>query len=153
MIVYRLCKKEFCTDLSGRGAEIAGGRWNTKGKAALYTAGSRALAVLEVAVHLPLGILPTDYIMTSIEIPGNASILKLDTSDLPKDWNRQPISTVSQYIGHDFIVDNSHLVLQVPSVTVAGEYNFVINPKHPDFDKIKISATEPFEFDSRLFKK
>jgi RES domain-containing protein len=153
MIAYRLCKQEFCKDLSGYGAEKAGGRWNPKGYAALYTAGSRALAVLEVAVHIPLGIMPTDYYMTAIEIPDSADIHKLNIADLPTKWNRQPISNVSQHLGHEFITNNLHLVLQVPSVTVTGEYNFVINPKHPDFKKIKIVETEVFEFDSRLFKK
>ena len=153
MIVYRLCKQEYCKDLSGYGAEKAGGRWNPKGYAALYTSVSRALAVLEVAVHIPLGILPTDYFMTTIEIPDDASILLLNISDLPKSWDRQPISNVSQGIGHDFITGNLNLVLKAPSVTVAGEYNLIINPKHPDFKNIKILQTEAFEFDSRLFKK
>ena len=61
MTVYRLCKQAHINDLSGTGAEINGGRWNNKGLPALYTACSRALAVLEVAVHVPLGIIPINY--------------------------------------------------------------------------------------------
>lgn len=69
MIVYRLSKEIYANDLSGKGAEIAGGRWNSKGSAALYTAQSIALCVTEIAVHIPLGILPRDYRLIHIEIP------------------------------------------------------------------------------------
>jgi RES domain-containing protein len=152
MIVYRLCKHAYVNDLSGRGAEINGGRWNDKGVAALYTACSRALAVLEVAVHIPFGILPTDYYMTAIEVPDNSEILKINIAGLPKNWNRNPIVKATQYLGDDFLNANTHLIIQVPSATVSGDYNYILNPRHPDFKSLKILFTEPFEFDSRLFK-
>jgi RES domain-containing protein len=153
MIVYRLCKEAYLNDLSGRGAEINGGRWNNKGLPALYTASSRALAVLEVAVHVPFGIIPTDYYMTAIGMPDDTAIHKLNITDLPTNWNRNPIVKSTQYIGDNFLKANKQLVLQVPSATVPGDYNFVINPNHPDFTSLKTMFTEPFEFDSRLFKK
>ena len=61
MIVYRLCKSIYKKDLSGKGAEIAGGRWNSKGYAILYTSESRSLCTAEIAVHTPLGNVPADY--------------------------------------------------------------------------------------------
>jgi len=133
MIVYRLCKKEYRYDLSGHGAEMNSGRWNGKGNAALYTAGSRALAVLEVADEL--------------------SITKLQIPDLPKNWNRNPPARSTQYLGDDFLKENKYLILQVPSATVTGDYNYIISPAHPDFTSVKVIMTEPFEFDSRLFQK
>jgi hypothetical protein len=36
---------------------------------------------------------------------------------------------------------------------VSGDYNFLINPFHPDFAKVKILQKEVFEFDRRLFIK
>jgi len=152
MIVYRLCKQAYINDLSGRGAEISGGRWNNKGIPALYTAGSRALAVLEVAVHIPFGILPTNYYMSAIEIPDGSAILKVTIPDLPSNWNRNPIVKATQYIGDDFLKSNKYLIMQVPSATVTGDYNYVINPRHADFNDLKSVLVEPFEFDSRLFK-
>ena len=83
MIVYRLSKKEYINDLSGYGAERNGGRWNEKGRPALYTASSCALAVLEVAVHVPFGIMPVDYYMATIEVPYNTNILEIKVADLP----------------------------------------------------------------------
>src|SRR5438105_2051878 len=113
MIVYRLSKQEYADDLSGRGAEINGGRWNNKGLAALYTANSRALAVLEVAVHIPFGIIPINYFMTAINIPDNAEVTEIKLSDLPANWNRNPIIKATQQLGDDFLSDNMHLVLKV----------------------------------------
>jgi len=153
MIVYRLCKQEYTNDLLGRGAEKSGGRWNNKGLPALYTACSRALAVLEVAVHVPLGIIPINYFMIAIELADELSLTKIDIADLPLNWNRNPIAKATQYLGDDFLKCNAHLILQVPSATVPGDFNYIINPGHTDFNSLKIIMTEPFEFDSRLFKR
>jgi RES domain-containing protein len=152
MIVYRLCKEAYTKDLSGRGAEINGGRWNNKGVPVLYTACSRALAVLEVAVHIPFGIIPKDYFMTLIDVPDSISIVKIDITSLPYNWNRNPLVKATQYLGDDFLNDITNLIIRVPSATVSGDFNYLINPRHPDFQLIKIISAEPFEFDSRLFK-
>ena len=69
MIVFRLSKAQFANDLSGKGAELVGGRWNSRGNAMLYTSQSIALCVTEIAVHVPLGILPKDYQLVHIEVP------------------------------------------------------------------------------------
>jgi RES domain-containing protein len=153
MIVYRLSKAEYRNDLSGRGAEANSGRWNGRGNPALYTTGSRALAVLEVAVHVPFGILPTDYYMITIEVADELSIARIRIRDLPGNWNRNPPIRSTQYLGDDFLKENKYLIMQVPSATVTGDFNYIINPLHPDFESVKVIMTEPFEFDSRLFKK
>lgn len=152
MTVYRLCKQAYMNDLSGQGAEINGGRWNNKGLPALYTSASRALAVLEVAVHVPFGIMPVNYYIIVIEVPEQAGVTEIKISDLPANWNRNPIVKATQYMGDDFLKSHSNLTLQVPSATVPGDSNFIINPLHPNFKMLKIITVEPFEFDSRLFK-
>ena len=152
MIVYRLSKQSFINDLSGYGAEKTGGRWNSKGIAVLYTAASRALAVVEVAVHVPVGIIPTNYFIATIEIPEN-DILELAVKDLPANWNRNPFVKDTQLIGNDFIKSNKYLALKVPSASVNGDFNYLINPRHPDFSKVKLKSIDSFAFDVRLFKK
>lgn len=152
MIVYRLSKQAYINDLSGAGSERTGGRWNSKGIAVLYTAASRALAVVEIAVHIPLGIIPINYHMATIELPDN-NIFKVDNNSLPANWHTNPFTKATQNIGDDFIINNRHLVMQVPSATVIGDHNYLINPRHPDFKKVKVQSTSPFEFDLRLFKK
>ncbi len=69
MKLYRLTKAVYSNDLSGKGAEIAGERWNSKGAALLYTAQSIALATTEIAVHVLLGILPKGYVAVTYELP------------------------------------------------------------------------------------
>lgn len=153
MIVYRLSKQAYIHDLSGRGAELNGGRWNSKGTAVVYTSSSRALAVLEVAVHTPLGFMPADYFMATIELPNNADVFKPGVDQLPEKWNSNPLIKATQQIGDGFVKVNKYLALQVPSATVTGDFNYLLNPLHPDFKAVKIINIDFFEFDSRLFKK
>jgi RES domain-containing protein len=153
MIVYRLSKQAYINDLSGYGAEKTGGRWNSKGIPVLYTAASRALAMVEIAVHVPLGIIPVDYYIAVIETPDKASIPRVEVADLPANWNKNPFTKTTQLIGDDFIKSNKHLMVQVPSATVPGDFNYLINPRHPDFKNVRIKSVDTFEFDLRLFKR
>jgi RES domain-containing protein len=153
MMVYRLAKQAYINDLSGKGAEITGGRWNSKGIAIVYTSGSRALAAIEIAVHTPLGIIPRNYWILSIELPDNIEIKEIQIDELSKTWNGNPFIHSTQFIGDDFINAQKHLIMRVPSATVKGDFNYLVNPQHPDFKHISIKASEPFDFDSRLFKK
>ena len=152
MRVYRLSKGSFKHDLSGKGAELAGGRWNNKGTAVVYTAASRSLCALEILVHLPIGLLPFDYHLVTIEIPDSAPLKEISVSDLPEDWQSIPHGNATQRIGDLFVQEREFLLLKVPSAVVKDEFNFLINPAHPDFQQVKVVETELFEFDSRLFK-
>ncbi|MEM1336858.1 MAG: RES family NAD+ phosphorylase [Bacteroidota bacterium] len=152
MVVFRLAKAKYKNDLSGIGAEKYGGRWNNKGTRMVYTAASRALTVLELAVHVAFNILPKNYHIVEIEIPEN-SILEFDVSLLKnKDWKSHPPIEFTQSEGDTFILENAFLGLKVPSAIVAGDFNYLLNPLHPDFDKVKITETAPFAFDERLFQ-
>lgn len=152
MIVFRLSKKEYCNDLSGIGAEKFGGRWNNKGTRMVYTSQSRALASLEVAVHIPLHLAPNNYFLTAIEIPDEL-IQEYPQSRLrSQNWKSHPPSEFTQREGDTFIRDGKSLCLRVPSAIVQGDYNYLINPLHNDMPKVKILSSEPFTFDKRLFR-
>lgn len=153
MIVFRLSKAKFARDLSGKGAEKSGGRWNSRGTALVYSSASRALCTTEIAVHTPLGNIPFDYQLISIEIPENIHIHELESEYLPTDWKSIPHAHSTQEIGDRFVYDGIFAVLKVPSVVVQDEFNFLINPTHPDAKKISINAIESFNFDERLFIK
>ncbi len=152
MIFFRLSKTDYCADLSGKGAEINGGRWNSKGRALLYTCGSRALCTTEIAVHTPLGIVPLDYCLCSINIPDNSSVRQINAEELPNDWKSFPHPASTQVLGDEFIKAMEYLILKVPSAVVSGDFNFLINPIHPEFKGLRILQTEPFAFDERLFR-
>jgi len=40
--------------------------------------------------------------------------------------------------------------LKVPSAVVQDEFDFILNPRHELFHRIKIIDSEPFDFDKRL---
>ena len=151
MIVYRLCKEKYAGDLSGKGAEIEGGRWNSLGTPLLYTSQSRALCTAEIAVHTPLGILPANYWIITIEFPEHAGIFEFDISKLPADWRSYPHPHAGQTLGDAWILSGKYLGMKVPSVVVPGDFNYLINPAHSLFPQVKVIAREPFEFDRRMF--
>jgi RES domain-containing protein len=152
MEAYRLSRERYASTLSGKGAAIKGARWNSIGVEMIYTASNRSLAMAEVAVHLSLATLPGDYMMITVFIPDDISLLKLNIRDLPSDWNTFPHPNSTQAIGDRFIADSKFCVLQIPSVVTHGDYNLLINPNHSDFAKIKIITVEKFPFDNRIFK-
>ncbi len=152
MIVYRLASKKYSNDLTGIGAEITGGRWNFKGTRVIYTADSRALCMAEITVHTPVGIMPKDYFMITIEIPDYTKITQLDVKLLPQGWRRFPYLRFTQELGDNFINKNEVLYIKLPSAVVQGDYNILINPQHSDFYKVKILKVEDFDFDERIFK-
>ncbi|MCF7832382.1 MAG: RES family NAD+ phosphorylase [Candidatus Marinimicrobia bacterium] len=153
MFVYRLAKKGH-PGLSGKGAEKFGGRWNSKGTPMIYASESRALSMLEKYVHLPPGILPKGMLMLTIAIPDTVVPANIGVNELVSNWKTDNAGLIeTKKIGNDFIASNSACVLRVPSAIVPGDHNFLINPDHPDFNKIMILEEVDFPFDDRLFIK
>ncbi len=152
MEVYRLSRSKFAASLSGKGAAIKGARWNSIGVELIYCASNRSLAMAEVAVHFTLATLPDDYMMTAINIPDDISIITIKEIDLPVDWNIFPHPSSTQFFGDQFILNNKCCILKIPSAVTQGDYNYLINPNHPEFSKIKIISTSKFPFDKRIFK-
>ncbi|MBI3509683.1 MAG: RES family NAD+ phosphorylase [Bacteroidetes bacterium] len=153
MIVFRLGSNRYPDFLSGTGAEKTGGRWNSRGVKMVYTSESRSLCTAELAVHLPLGIVPADYEIVTIKIPLQIKIKVLSEKDLPEDWRKFPHSLSTQLIGNKFIRENKYAVFKVPSAVVPGDFNFLLNPYHRKFSPIRIMKREKFEFDQRLFRR
>jgi len=152
MEAYRLSREKFATVLSGKGAALKGARWNSIGVELIYTATNRSLAMAEVAVHLSLATLPSDYVIMQLHIPDDVSLQKINTVTLPPNWNAFPHPPETQAIGDAFIYNNEYCVLQIPSAVTQGDYNLLINPNHADFKRIKIISTEKFTFDQRMFR-
>jgi len=153
MKVYRVEREKYLsTTLEGIGAaRTEGYRWNSLDTYLVYTASSRALATLEVSVHLDLSEdLPNDRYYVEIDIPDDLSILELVETDLPNDWNSKPPILLTQYIGDGFVNSNEFAVLKVPSSIVPPEYNYLINPRHKDASKIKVISKKLMAFDKRI---
>ncbi len=139
-------------DLSGKGAEKTGGRWNRKGTAMLYTSQTIALACLETLVHLSGGFpLPLNRHLVSIAIPDGAwdrrSVLA------PRDyagWDSVPAGAVSLDWGTEWVRSGRSLVAQVPSIVVPEEFNVLLNPAHPDSRQLHAQKLRRWNYDPRL---
>ena len=149
MIVFRLTKAKFKNELSGFGSNKYGGRWNSKGIEVIYTSQSRALCLAEIIVHFDISKVPREYFLMEIWIP-DLSIYHFPQNNLPNGWNSFPYNPMTRKIGNQFIQNHEFLVLRLPSSVVLGDFNFLINPYHPDFHKVKIVSNKAFPIDSRL---
>lgn len=148
---WRLTKTKYLASAwDGKGARQAGGRWNSVGTAAVYTSSTLSLALAETLVHLSAGVLPA-YTAIPIEFD-DALVSILEPDDVPKNWNVDPPPASTQAIGDAWVSAGRSAVLRVPSVVVPVEFNYVLNPKHPDFPSARVGAPWPFPFDPRLFK-
>lgn len=149
--VYRLVKAKFADRaLDGSGAKAYGGRWNSKGVALLYAADTLALAALEVLVHLHRTEVLNAFALWTLEVPDDALQL-LAPDALPPDWRSDPPPPSTAAIGDEWIASNESLALAVPSTIVPIQYNILINPAHPEFDRLlKTARREAFVFDPRL---
>jgi RES domain-containing protein len=148
--VWRLNARRFAkAAFSGGGAFRYGGRWNLPGTRVVYCAESRALAAMESLVHVEdiedLG--AVEWQATAITLPGAFIERPLR---FPQSWRSYPFPPLTQKFGSDWARDLRSVALRVPSAVVPGEFNFLINPAHPDFTKVKFALPEPFRFDPRL---
>jgi RES domain-containing protein len=149
MIVYRICNSIYSNDLSGTGAKLFGGRWNSKGIPMLYVGENISLTVLEMLVHTQFKDFGMALSLIKIAIPDTIEIKEIKLTKLKKEWIED--YSYTKFIGNEFIKSANNLLLKVPSAVVNEEHNYLINPLHIDFKKIKINAIKTFETDKRLF--
>ncbi|HOY42729.1 MAG TPA: RES family NAD+ phosphorylase [Chitinophagales bacterium] len=153
MLVYRISGQRFANDLSGTGARLNGGRWNSVGLSLLYAASYRSLALLEILVHTTNNYVPDDLMLITIEIPDTILIKEILHEEISDELNRKKAQAQFQTIGDKWIKSQTSLILKVPSVIIPEEFNYLINPLHKDFHKVKIKETKLFRFDDRLVLK
>lgn len=151
MLVYRIAKKKKrSNDLSGQGAANEGGRWNNEGVFALYTSENRALAMLELLVHVEETELPPNLFVMTLEFDDSAPVYFISDADLPADW-RLPENLAIKKIGDKFFRERKYLALKVRSAVMPQEYNYILNPLFPRFyDLVKIIKVEDYVRDERL---
>jgi len=147
MFIYRIVLSIYANALkaSGRAA-----RWNPNDTEMIYTSSSRSLACLENVVHRgQLGLSQVFSVMT-IQIDDKIEKEKIGLNDLPVDWKEFYQMPMTQALGEKWISVNQTVIMEVPSSIVEEEVNYLINPKHPDFNLIKLIKTDPFVFDKRI---
>ncbi len=149
MTVYRISNSLYSNDLTGTGAKNNGARWNSKGIPMLYTGERISLTLLEMLVHTQFKDFAIPLDLVSIQVPETPALREISLSKLKKNWTDDEGYT--RFIGDEFIQSKKNLLLKVPSAVVPEEYNYLVNPYHPDFKKIKIQKTTSFRPDKRLF--
>ena len=148
---WRLTKTKYlATAWDGEGARRSGGRWNSVGVPVVYVSETLSLALVETLAHLPSGILPA---YSAIRLTFDESIVtSVEPRSLPTDWRTFPPPLATQRIGDRWVAAATSGALRVPSVIVPSEFNYLLNPKHPDFARLVIGPAEPFPFDARFTK-
>ncbi|MGE3312118.1 MAG: RES family NAD+ phosphorylase [Limisphaerales bacterium] len=149
--LWRIIKERHADGaFSGEGAARNGGRWNLRGTRVVYTSATQSLAALELLVHLnpPL---PFRWVVFPVTCE-SALIEVYPAARLPAAWRSQPPPRVTQQIGTEWVRHSRSAVLAVPSVLVPDEHNYLLNPAHPDFGRIRVGPPRPFALDPRLIR-
>jgi RES domain-containing protein len=147
MIVYRIAKEEYSKQLKASGYAA---RWNGKGVYVIYAAQNRSLACLESLVHRSGEGNNALYKVMLIKIPDTLKIEVIEETDLKKGWQKIEHFNYTQSIALDWLTNFKTAVLKVPSVIIKNEFNYILNPQHQDFKKIKLVGVEDFIFDTRI---
>ncbi|MGH9434596.1 MAG: RES family NAD+ phosphorylase [Terriglobia bacterium] len=149
---WRVVKRKLAkTAFSGEGARRYGGRWNSPGVAMIYTAESQSLAALEIVVHLEAVELLDEYVVFEVEMD-ERMIARVEWAQLPRRWRADPPPAGLRALGDSWVASGTSAALQVPSAMVPAEHNFLLNPRHPDFSKLRVGRAVRFLFDPRLAK-
>jgi RES domain-containing protein len=145
--LWRLDRERYVNEdscLSGNGGLYNANRWSKKGETVVYTAANISLAFLEIYHHLDFNN-PT---LNQIAENSSRRIVQLYLDDLDyQEINMNMLSTewreietsqdpkkpsLLQKIGSKWFRSGITPVLKVPSAIVPYEFNYLINPNHPD---------------------
>lgn len=151
MEVFRLTTSKHSGALTASGRRA---RWNADNEFVLYSGASRSLATLELCVRKNSIQTALHYEIMVLSISDNEELInKVQKEDLPNNW-RDTATTPDELrkIGSEWYTSKKTLIMQVPSVIIPQEYNYIININHPDFrdQNIKLVRTEEFFWDDRL---
>ena len=146
--VYASTPKEM---MSGEGARLYGGRWNSKGVPMVYLGTSLAQASMELLVHLERSDVLNSFVKMSVSFD-ESLVAHIDADDLPSDWFEPSMASSVQTFGDQWVLKEDSVILQVPSAALIGEYNYLFNPAHPEAKNVTMSDILPHNYDPRLCK-
>jgi RES domain-containing protein len=150
MIVYRFSHQDYVTDISGTGARLKGGRWNLQGTPVVYASEHISLAVLEIIANAVSLSQLASVELAEIIIPDDVKPKEIRLTELKSKWWDDV--DYSQWLGTEILRSNESLLIRCPSSIIHTEHNYLVNPNHKDFKKVKVRKVNNFYFDPRLFK-
>lgn len=118
----------------------------------VYTSATLSLAVLELLANLSKDQAPDDLVTVPADLPDDLPVRALEPAALPRDWRSYPAPRALAELGSRWLEKAETAVLAVPSAIIPGERNWLLNPAHPDFRRIRAGRAEPFRFDPRLWR-
>lgn len=154
LTVWRLTKAKYAAEaLSGHGSMLRAGRWHRKGVPLVYAAESPALALVETLVHVaaPEDLLAFEYVVVPLYLE-EKHLEQLGEERLPEDWNVWPWPVSTQALGTRWLREERSVALEVPSAVVPRQRNYLLNPRHLQFDEAEAGPPEPFPIDARLLQ-
>ena len=151
--VYRILRRPFARKpLDGEGALRFGGRWSSAGVRLAYAAEHLSLAMIEYFVHVDPEDAPKDLAVVTAEAPDSVSRITISGRRLPANWRGSPPPPELARFGDEFVRDRRAAILIVPSALAPAESNWLINPRHPEFHRIRLRSVEAFQYDARFFQ-
>lgn len=148
MLLYRLGKQPYLADTSGKGGLYYSGRWHEKGTLLLYTSEHLSLAKLEVLANSAS--LPRNYFALTLKIPADAPVKQITPDQLPANWQQLPYPLELALLTRAWIEEGRYWLMRVPSAHAPHEWNYLLNPLHPDHAQLRVVSIEPHPFDPRL---
>ena len=148
--LWRVVKrKHAATAFDGKAAQRFGGRWNSPGRGAVYASGSKSLALLEILVDLDVGRALPRLVAFTFDVDDEL-VDRLPAARLSRHWRTSTGLLVTQQIGNEWLASVGALALAVPSAIVPEELNYLLNPSHPAFGRLRFGRSIPFLLDPRL---
>lgn len=149
--IFRIERAKYAAEApKGVGAFLYGARWNSPGRHTVYCGEHLSLAILEVLVHLTPATRKCRMVYFPVTIEATA-VHSLPRQRFPKPFNEETDPAITQKIGDEWLKAEAFPVCKVPSVIVPGEFNFLLNPGHPEYTTaVKWGAAVPLELDGRI---
>lgn len=149
---WRITKaRHAASAFSGEGARLNGGHWNSSGVSVVYLAANLSAAMLEVLVHVQDVSLLSSYVAMEATFD-DSLVTEVNPDELAEGWSNWPPSAQTQRVGDEWAASGSSVLLRIPSAIVSvkqaypQECNYLLNPAHRDFDRIRISDAQPISF-------
>jgi RES domain-containing protein len=116
----------------------------------VYTSASISLAILEYTVNYRRRGWVSATVLASATIPSSVRVRTVAAEELPANWYAADPPVELQKIGGEWLERGESGVLKLPSAIVVEEWNYLLNPLHPDFAKLNFDAPKTFSFDRRV---
>src|SRR5262245_31759673 len=137
------------TAFTGEGPWRYGGRWTSPGVRVVYVSEHQSTAALEVFANRTPFILDEQYKAFHLGWADDLTEI-FPLKQLPANWRIHPPSVEARQIGDRWVKERRSAVLALPSAVSPADTNFLLNPEHRDFKRIRIASPIDFEFDPRL---